>query len=325
MWSARRQVRAAVVGGVTGLTILAMTVVGAPTEAGPNPPVHLPLLFGTAAPTKANLIAQEQIGGRVLVAVRQYRLWDEQLFGPDQIWMRDTFHTLFLSIKPVRTNGTVVPYATIASATPGTPVYQDMLNIAAQLKTYGARIFLTFDHEPETTSANGTPAEFAAAFRRFVTVMRSQSVNAMFVPIFTGYGFSRPDSSNVNNYYPGDAYADDVGVDVYNWAGCRNQPWMTLAQLIEGARIWGLAHPSEHLILTEWGSDEDSSTPGRKAVWISDAATLLAQPSYSQFAGVISWGAGTPHNQCPFDYASSATSTAAWQAMGHQLAYSAGE
>ena len=325
MLSARRPRRAAFVGCLASATLLALSVLGPSTEAGQLPFVHAPLLFGTAAPTEANLAAQEQIAGRALIAVREYRLWDSHLFGPDQLWMRDTFHTLFLSIKPVRTNGTVIPYAAIASATPGTPVYQDMLNIAAQLNAYGTRIFLTFSHEPEASPAYGTPAQFAAAFRNFVTVMRSQAVNAVYVAIFTGYGFTRTDASNVSYYYPGDGYVDDVGVDAYNWAGCRSSAWKPLSQLIEGARVWGLGHPSVHLILTEWGSDEDPAVPGRKAQWISDAAALLTQPAYVQFAGTISWGAGTASSPCSFNYATSASSTAAWQAMGHAPAYSAGE
>jgi|GEM_PF-2618462 len=324
MSSARRSPRMALVGGLASAAMLVSLALAPSIEAGQTAFVHAPMLFGTAAPTEANLIAQEQIAGRPLVAVREYRLWDSTLFGPEQIWMRDTFHTLFLSVKPVRSNGTVIPYAAIASATPGTPVYQDMLKIAAQLNVFGARVFLTFSHEPEASPAYGTPAQFAAAFRNFVTVMRSQAVSAVYVAIFTGYGFTRTDSSNVSYYYPGDGYVDDVGVDVYNWAGCRSSAWKPLSQLIEGARVWALGHPRVHLLLTEWGSDEDPAIPGRKAQWISDAAALLTQPAYQQFAGTISWGAGAI-SACSFNYATSASSTAAWQAMGHSPAYSAGE
>lgn len=324
MLAARRR-HQATVGGLATAGLLALSSFAPSTEAGQLPFVHAPLLFGTAAPTEANLVAQEQTAGRPLVAVREYRLWDSALFGADQLWMRNSFHTLFLSIKAVRTNGQIVPYSAIAAATPGTPVYQDMVNIAAQINAYGARIFLTFSHEPEASPSYGTPAQFAAAFRNFVTVMRSQGVNAAYVAIFTGYGFTRTDAFNVSNFYPGDAYVDDVGVDVYNWAGCRKAAWKPLSTLIEGARVWGLGHPGVHLILTEWGSDEDPAVPGRKAQWISDAASLLTQPAYVQFAGTISWGAGSPSSPCSFNYATSPSSTAAWQAMGHSPAYSAGE
>jgi len=325
MLSARRLRRVAIVGGLATVGLLVVSLVVPSTEASQIPFVHAPLLFGTAAPTEANLAMQEQIAGRLLVAVREYRLWDSTLFGADQLWMRDSFHTLFLSIKPVRTNGQIVPYASIAAATPGSPVYQDMVNIATQINTYGARIFLTFSHEPEASPSYGTPAQFAAAFRNFVTVMRSQGVNAVYVAIFTGYGFTRTDALNVNNFYPGDAYVDDVGVDVYNWAGCRKAPWKPLSTLIEGARVWAIGHPYVHLILTEWGSEEDPATPGRKAQWISDAATLLTEPAYAQFAGTISWGAGGASSPCSFNYATSPSSTAAWQAMGHSPSYAAGE
>jgi hypothetical protein len=324
MSSAHRFRRAGIALSAACLAALSLSRLVPHSEAGPTPYVHPPMLFGTAAPSKANLVAQEQTAGRQLVAVREYRLWGQRLIGPDQLWMRDTFHTLFLSIRARRSDGSIVPYAAIAAATPGSPLYQDMVSMAAQLNAYGTRVFLTFDHEPETTSANGTPAQFAAAFRTFVTVMRSQGVSAVYMAIFTGWGFSRPPGHDVDAYYPGDAYVDDVGVDVYNWAGCRSLPWTSLAQEIESARVWGLSHPSKHLILTEWGSDEDPAAPGRKASWITDSATLLTQQAYAQLAGVIAWGAGRPATSCPFSYTTSPSATAAWRAMGEQNAYSAG-
>ena len=132
-------------------TAVATTADTTPPATAPvtPPPPRSPMIFGTAAPTKANLIAQEQIAGRPIVAVRIYRLWGEKLFGPDQIWERDTYHTLFLSIKPRRPDGTVIPWAQIAAAQPGSQIYQDMQDMADQIKAYGARVFLTFNHEPE--------------------------------------------------------------------------------------------------------------------------------------------------------------------------------
>jgi hypothetical protein len=287
-----------------------------------------PLVFGTAAPTKANLQAQEAIAGRPIVAVRIYRQWDDQLFGPDQIWERDTWHTLFVSIKPRRNDGTVVTWAQIAAATPGTQVYDDMVGIADQIKAFGSRVFLTLSHEPDADGglAFGTGPEFAAAFRAFVTVMRQQQVGN-FVPtaIFTGYGFTRQDARNISNFYPGDGYVSVVGVDLYNWGDCRNRPWKDMAGILESARVWGLGHPSLSLMITEYGSVEDPADPGAKAQWITDSAKLLEQPGYEQFAGLFAWGALNSNTACPFGYDTSPQAQAAWVAVGQDPMYSAWE
>jgi hypothetical protein len=296
--------------------------VGTPTAAppaAPTPPApRSPLIFGTAAPTKANLLTQEAAAGRELVAVRIYRLWGQQLFGPDQIWERDTYHTLFLSIKPRRPDGTTIPWADIAAAQPGSPLYADMQSIATQIKAFGARVFLTFSHEPDASGGTnlGTGSQFVAAFRNFVTVMRDEQVGNM-VPtaIFTGFGFTRTDSRNIANFYPGDDY---------NWGSCGGT-WRSLAQAVEGARQWGLQHPTIPLMLTEYGSVEDPNDPSRKAQWLTDAGNLLTQPGYEQFAGVFAWGAYNNNTNCPFGYNTSAAATSAWAAVGHLPAYSAWE
>jgi hypothetical protein len=342
-----RRSHAVLVGGVLGALVLGVTMSASADIVAPDASVaapvgqavvtaadtlvvpRSPLVFGTAAPTKANLQAQEAIAGRPIVAVRIYRQWDDQLFGPDQIWERDTWHTLFLSIKPRRNDGTAVTWSQIASATPGTPVYDDMVGIADQIKAFGSRVFLTLSHEPDADggTAFGTGPDFAAAFRAFVTVMRQQQVGN-FVPtaIFTGYGFTRQDSHNISNYYPGDGYVSVVGVDLYNWGDCRNRPWKDMADILESARVWGLGHPSVSLMLTEYGSVEDPADPGAKAQWITDAAKLLEQPGYEQFAGLFAWGAlRTDATACPFGYDTSPQAQAAWVAVGQDPVYSAWE
>jgi hypothetical protein len=287
-----------------------------------------PLVFGTAAPTKTNLLAQEAIAGRPIVAVRIYRQWDDKLFGPDQIWERDTWHTLFLSIKPRHADGSIVTWSQIADATPGTPVYDDMLSMAQQIKDFGDRVFVTLSHEPDADggTAFGTGADFIAAFRAFVTLMRQQQVGN-FVPtaIFTGWGFTRQDARNIDNFYPGDAYVSVVGVDLYNWGDCKNRPWKDMAQILESARQWGVGHPAVTLMITEYGSVEDPNDPTAKAQWITDAAQLLEQPGYEQFAGLFAWGALNDHTDCPFGYDTSPQAQAAWVAVGHDPDYDAWE
>jgi hypothetical protein len=338
--------RAVVVGGVVAVLIAGATVTARADTADPSASLgdavgqaavtttdtavvpRSPLVFGTAAPSKANLQAQEAIAGRPIVAVRIYRQWDDTLFGPDQVWERDTWHTLFLSIKPRRNDGTAVTWAQIASATPGTPVYDDMVSMAAQIKAFGARVFVTLSHEPDADggTAFGDGPEFAAAFRAFVTLMRQEhAYNMEPTAIFTGYGFTRQDSRNITSFYPGDQYVSVVGVDLYNWGDCKNRPWKDMAQILESARVWGLGHPTVSMMITEYGSVEDPNDPTAKAQWITDTARLLEQPGYEQFAGLFAWGALNDHTDCPFGYDTSPQAQAAWAAVGQDPLYDAWE
>ncbi len=338
--------RAVVVAGVVTALVAGLAVTSASADPGAPPvepatavaqastastgdvvPTREPLIFGTAAPSKANLQQQEAIAGRHIAAVRIYRNWGDQLFGPDQVWERDTYHTLFLSIKPRRSDGSVVMWKDIGAAQPGDPLYADMQDMADQIKAFGDRVYLTLSHEPEQDGTTfGTPADFVTAFRTFVNVMRDEGANVRPVAIFTGYGFKRTDDYAMQNYYPGDQYVTAVGVDLYNWGDCRSKQWVPLAQILEPAREWGLLHPTVPLLLTEWGSVEDPSNPDAKAQWITDSAKLLESPGWEQFAGLFAWGAlRTASTACPFGYDTSPQAEAAWAAVGQDPMYSAWE
>ncbi len=258
--------------------------------------------------------------------VRDYKSWGSPLFSSNQTAMRDTGHTLFLSVKAIRASGARVKFADIAAARAGSALYNDMVSMASQIKAFRNTVYIVFNHEPEASgsTANGNGPQFAAAWRNFVTIMRAQKVtNAKYVATFTGWGFSRKDSGNVANYYPGDPYVDAVAADVYNWASCRKQPWTPMSSLVAGIKAWGTAHPTKQLMLLEWGSVEDKSVPGRKAQWINDVDALFKTPAYSQFTALLQWGGRNIVANCPFDYTTSTTATAAWATMGRDPAYGA--
>ena len=247
-----------------------------------------------------------------------------KLFGSSQTWMRDTGHTLFLSIKAQRTNGTRLKFADIAAAKPGSTLYANMQNMASQIKAFGKTVYISFNHEPEASgsTASGTGPQFAGAFRTFVAVMRTSGVtNAKYVATFTGYGYTRKDAQGVSNYYPGDAYVDAVGADVYNWAACRSQPWTPMWQLVAGIYAFGRLHPNKQLMVMEWGSVEDRTSPGHKALWIQQAQALFKDPVYSQFTVVLQWTGLNIDPRCSFNYTTSATTQAAWKVMGNDPSY----
>lgn len=288
-----------------------------PTRAGG------PLMFGASATTQKDVRAHQAVLGRRLNGLRVYKAWDDTLFGRDQVWERDTGHTLFMSIRSQRRDGSIVPFQAVADAQPGSALYEDMVAQAQQIKAFGATVYIAYNHEPEAQGAweMGNGPQFVQAYRKVESVWRAQGVtNVRYVYTGTAYGFARTDERSIADYYPGDDWVDDVAADGYNWGDCRHDggTWRSLADVIEAQREWGLRHPTKGLMLWEFSSTEDPRQPGRKALWYAQAATLFAQPGYEQYEAVLTWdgrhftGASS---DCTFDYRSSLSATAAWVAL----------
>lgn len=286
-----------------------------------------PMMFGAAASTKSAVQAHERVLGSRLNGLRVYKSWDSQLFGSSQTWARDTGHTLFLSIRSERQNGSNVRFADVANAQPGSKIYQDMVRQAQQIKAFRDTVYIAYNHEPEARGAYdlGDGAQFAAAYRKVESVWKAQGVhNVRYVWAMTAYGFARHDNHRAELYYPGDGFVDYIAADGYNWYNCRGKGnWVELAQVIEAQRQFGLKHPSKGLMLYEFGSAEDRANPGRKAQWLRNATALFQKPGYSQYKAALSWegrsfkGSGP---DCGFDYLSSPSSKNAWVDMAHNPA-----
>ncbi len=293
------------------------------------PPKPRTLVFGSSAATKTEILTHEADLGRTLTGVRQYRKWNGKLFAADAVWARDTGHTLFVSIRSERTDGTTVPYADVATAQPGSAIYNEILAQAEQIKAFGAKVYITYNHEPEAAEAwsMGDGPEFAAAWRRIIDIYRAAGVtNAEYVWTLTGYAFKRTDSRAAAHYWPGVDYVDHIGADVYNWGTCRGGgSWVSMAAAVEPLRKWATQYPTKGVVLMEYSSVEDAVDPTRKAQWWNEAAALFQQPGYEQFQGVLQWsGRNFTHTyDCSFDYKSSVAATQAMQAMGASPAYQA--
>ena len=285
-----------------------------------------PMTFGAAVSTRADVEAHERVLGSRLNGLRVYKKWDGQLFGSSQTWARDTGHTLYVSIRSARNNGSLVRWSEIADAAPGSALYSDMQRQARQIKAFGAPVYISFNHEPEAKVSwdNGNGPEFVAAWRKLISVWRAEGVtNARYVFTGTAYGFVRKDDRRVDNYYPGDDYVDDIAADGYNWYQCRsNGGWTELAQVIEGHRRFGQQHPSKGLMLWEFGSAEDRNWPGRKAQWLRNATQLFQQPGWEQYTAVLTWEGRYYGDSCGFDYTSSPSAQSAWVDMAHNPAFS---
>lgn len=303
------------------LLLLAGTVAaGAPADG------HR-LMLGTVGQTRQEIEQREHETGHRLPAVRVFRRWDERLLDGNQTWARGTGHTVFLSVKSRRKSGALIGWRDVAAARPGTPLYADMLRQAAEIKRFGAVVYLVFNHEPDakTSRPMGAPGDFVAAWRHLVDVYRSAGVrNARYVWTLTGESFAvgaGGGRTRADAYYPGDAYVDDIAADTYNWNTCHSPAgrWESPAALLDPQRRFGLRHPGKGLMVLEWGSVEDPARPGRKAQWMRDTTRLLATPAYRQFRAILHWDDRTTgmlaHTTCDFDYRTSGDAMATWRSM----------
>jgi hypothetical protein len=293
------------------------------------------MVFGAfpGVATKASTQAFESNVGRTLAYVRVYDRWDDSFPDTNTQWMNDTGHSLFLSIKARLKTGTNLQYAAIGAARPGDPLYADMVRWATAIKSYGRTVYVSFNHEPDTqnSQASGTATQYIAAYRNFVTVMRDQGVtNAhwAWTTAARNYSLSPTATKYAPSYYPGDAWVDDIAIDVYN-IYCRTKsgtfanPWRSLATLLGPFMTFAAQHPAPQLIVAEFGSSEDPADPTRKAQWITDAEQLFKQPGYERFIAVSYWNHSS-HNyaNCDFSVTSSPGALNAYKGMANDPFYS---
>ena len=293
------------------------------------------LEFGANATARSGETQQDAVlrlestSGRHLDVVREFLNWDSPFPASFDTWLRDTDHTLILSVKSHRNNGTI-RWADIAAAQPGSTLYSQIEGWADKIKAYGVPIYFAFNHEPESSASSdmGTPADFIAAWRKIHDVFAAHDVtNAKFIWIMTAYSFSvGPQAGNYGpEVLPGRRLRRRHGIDAYNWYTCHSgaaNAWKSLEQVIKPFRDFGAAHPDKELWLTEWASTEDSARPSRKAQFIADAQALFKRPDYSQFQGISDFD--KRQGTCAWVTDSSTSAQAAFAAMATDPFYNGG-
>ena len=169
----------------------------------------------------------EQKFGRMLGADREFRLWDQPFPTSYDSWLRSTDHLVLLSVKVLRTSTAArSPGGPSPMRSPVSALQNQIVGWAQRIKAWAIPIEFTFHHEPEVVGAIpfGTDADFIAAWRHVIDTFRAQGVtNARYLWIMTDYGYDWPttDRRYAPKWYPGDAWVDDMGIDAYNWYGCR--------------------------------------------------------------------------------------------------------
>ena len=280
-----------------------------------------PVLFGASAPTVERLGQVETALGRSLTSLRLYRRWGEPLFDGSTSWAAGDDRMLFVSVRALRPDGSVVPFSQIARAAPGSPLHTDMVRFAEQVADSPAPVYLTFNHEPEADLKNGDAVAFVAAWRTWVRVLREHGVSGRrFVWTVTGHGFTRTDPRAAPRFWPGNDVVDAIGVDAYNSYACLSKrgPWREPADLLAPAFRFAATHRDKPVVLLEWSSVEDPARPTRKAEWIRQLAAVVK--ANRQVVGLLQWGSrgNLPSGVAGCDYAvgSSPASLAAWRAIG---------
>jgi hypothetical protein len=303
VWSGTAVIAAESAASAAATPTLAVPTSGALFGAFANPSVD-----GYQTPSTFNGL--ESVAGRQLDVDRVYADWDTPEPDPQAAWDVANGIIPLLSIGPETVSGAVVPWAQIASGS-------DDAAIVAQAKglaSLGAPVLLAFDHEANLHTGYGTPADYVAAWRHYVTIVRQYAPDVSFVLILSHYAY---DQSTITQWYPGNSYVDWVGADGYNHDGCGKTPsqWESFRSIFSAFNSFAVAH-QKPAVVAEWASVEDPSLPGRKAGWITEAGvTMHRWPQIKAASYLDSYGS---QPSCDWPLTSSASAAHAFAALGAQ-------
>jgi plastocyanin len=292
---------------------LALPVLTFPTrvEAGSSILPTSGALFGahvqpdahTGPDRRSALESFETLVGRTMAIERIYYLWDQRWPTADDAWTRDAGRIAYISWNARRTDGTITPWADIASG-----AYDATIRArAADVTAYAGPVIFSFHHEPE----EGDPTEFIAAYRHIHDVFQTAGVtNVTYAWTMTASSFR---NGKAPAFYPGDDVVDVVAADGYNWYRCpsrANNPWRSFTNIFGAFHAFGQQH-GKRMIIAEWGGHEDPAVPGRKATWIDQASTQLKL--WPDIVGVVYYDSD---KGCDRWVDSSPSSLASFRAMG---------
>ncbi|MEY9968250.1 hypothetical protein ABIA33_006334 [Streptacidiphilus sp. MAP12-16] len=170
---------------------------------------------------------------------------------------------------------------------------------AERIKAYGKPILLSIDQEMDLrTPANGTPADYVAAFRHLHDRFRQLGVtNVVWVWTVTGY---LPNAALMSASYPGNAYVDWIAYDQYNYYACKHDPdWESFAQTQVPSYTWLRQHISatKPLMLAEFGTAVDQAHPQTQQQWYQQVPQVVKQ-QLPGVRAVLQWDSSVPGPDC---------------------------
>ncbi len=250
--------------------------------------------------------------GRKLDIAHFYHLWDQPFPTPDERSLAAGGRYLLLNWKPARRGGGKVTWAAVASGREDAQIAAT----AARIRSLGAKLFLTFHHEPEDEVGQwGSAADYAAAWRHVHDTFAALGVTNV-VWVWDMMGFVQGWGGLYPQLYPGDRYVDWIAWDPYNWAGCRSGvKWRTFSEITRPFYDWATAsHPGKPLMLAEYGTMEQAA--GAKARWFLDELASL-RTERPQLKAVVYFNTGPPDfGTCNWRVTSSPASLDAFRRIG---------
>lgn len=127
------------------------------------------------------------------------------------------------------------------------------------------------------------PERFVAAHRHIHDLFRAEgvtNVSWVFAPNIISYPTVA--WNRIENYYPGEAYIDWLGLDGYNWGNTNSGRWESFDQVFKGPYATVAALGPQPIMIAEFASAEIG---GDKAAWIKDAFARI-KSDYPRFKAV---------------------------------------
>ncbi|MGW6455894.1 glycosyl hydrolase [Streptomyces sp. NPDC055078] len=173
---------------------------------------------------------------------------------------------------------------------------------AKRIKKYGKPVFLSFDQEMDLrVPANGTPAQYVAAYRHIHDRFRELGVtNVVWTWTITGYAGN---NALFPQLYPGDKYVDWVSYNQYNYYKCHKTKWLTFEQTQTAAHAWIRKNISatKPMILSEFGTADEPANPSMQADWYKEVPRVVK--GLEGVKGALQWNWRDPGPHCDLSLA----------------------
>ncbi len=257
--------------------MLSLTLVGLGAASAPAASASIQLgVYNREAPGSTQKLDEyTNLVGHAPSIVMWYRGLDQPLmYSSEMSNLAARGATPMVSLEPVDINGTDIPLSQIAAGN-----YDSYLHKAAAVaKGWGSRLVIRFAYEMNLSPEAGIPwgggrgafsgnsaADYIAAWRHVVSIFRADGAsNAEFVwaPNIDDGGIP------FSQYFPGEEWVDDVGLDGYNWGSAfasTGHSWLSLGDTFASSYATLTQLSAKPVMLTETASAEIG---GDKAAWI---------------------------------------------------------